>query len=181
MKLNLKKFILLCFVVFLVAFLLGFILGNQENNQDTNSQQTIDNLKTIQLKQAEPQTFEIQTNGYTMNQFTIQKNNDEEYKNQQLLFKQQQDETASQHYFDVLQKEQKNDPKKNEQDRIKKYCLESGYFKCIKITETCDKDQCYSVNITCTDNNFDVKWLDKNDPTPDEECHSYHVEIDGMD
>ena len=66
----------------------------------------------------------------------------------------------------------------SEEARIKAYCKENGYLKCIKITETELKDGVHEVKITCEDSDFNPKDLVWDEFDPDEECKDYDVVVE---
>ena len=66
----------------------------------------------------------------------------------------------------------------SEEARIEAYCEENGYLHCIGITETCMKDGCYKVTITCEDDDFDVSKLDFDTYKKKYECNDYEVIVD---
>ncbi|MFH1440179.1 MAG: hypothetical protein ABIG89_06425 [Candidatus Woesearchaeota archaeon] len=82
--------------------------------------------------------------------------------------------------WDKEKKEQDEGTYWNEEARIKAYCRENGYLKCIKITETELKDGSnivHEVKITCKDSNFDPSKLEWDEYDPDKECKKYDVEV----
>src|SRR3989339_518038 len=159
MKINLKNLIFASFVVFLVAFLLWFTVSFLENGEQANS------VNTLQSANQEQKSYTVYNNGYPMDIFVIEKQ-------QELKSKILADEKMYQNFKKSMQIKDSEDEIEDEEERIKDYCEDVGYWKCLKIKESCDGDQCYPVKITCTDLSFEAKWLDPNDPNPDNECDS---------
>ena len=77
------------------------------------------------------------------------------------------------------EKKKKNDGEYwSEEERIEAYCKENGYLKCIPITETCLKDGCHKVTITCEDEKFNPEDLVWDDYDKSEECKKYDIVVE---
>jgi hypothetical protein len=173
MKINLKNLIFVCFIVFLVSFLIGLTVSYLENNTQDNMQ----NIQSLPLGMTKPKTFTVYNNGYPMDVYIIEKDNSEQIKMQELKNKILTDEKMYQNFKKSMQIKDSADEIEEEEERIKDYCEDVGYWKCLKIKESCDENQCYPVKIKCTDLSFDEKWLDASDSNPDNECDSYDVDV----
>ncbi|MBI5392874.1 hypothetical protein HZA96_03300 [Candidatus Woesearchaeota archaeon] len=170
MKINLKNLLFASFVIFLVAFLLGFTVSFLENDAQTAS------ITSLPINQ-ETKSYTVYNNGYPMDAYVIEKDLSPLLKEQELKNKILSDEKMYQNFKKSMQIKNSEDAIEDEEERIKDYCKDVGYWKCLKIKESCDEDQCYPVKIKCTDASFDAKWLDPNDPNPDNECDSYDVDV----
>jgi hypothetical protein len=174
MRINLKNLLFASFVVFLVAFLLGFTVSLLEKDTQTYS------TNIPQSINQETKSYTVYNNGYPMDSYIIEKDLSPLLKEQESKNKILTDEKIYQNFKKSLQIKDSDDAIEDEEERIKDYCEDVGYWKCLKIKESCDEDQCYSVKIKCTDASFDAKWLDADDPNPDNECDSYDVDLENF-
>lgn len=123
---------------------------------------------------------EIHPDGVPMQTFTVKDEYDpfKVWQEKQKLNEDLDEYNTKKALWDKEKKEQEDGKFWSEEDRIKDYCKENGYLKCITIKDTCLEDGCHKVTIECEDSEFDpskLKWCDYD---PDKECEKYNIVVD---
>ncbi|MBS3122679.1 hypothetical protein J4434_07400 [Candidatus Woesearchaeota archaeon] len=127
--------------------------------------------------------YEIETDkkGASMQTYEIESNQYDSFKawQEKQKIKEELDKyNTMKSIWDEEKKKKNNGEYWSEEDRIKEYCKENGYLKCITITETCLKDGCHKVAITCEDEKFNPENLMWDDYDKDEECKKYDIVVE---
>jgi hypothetical protein len=159
-----------------ILSILAFLLVSCGNDNTTTQITPIINAPVTMT------TYEVYDHptGIQMDEYVIEK---EEYDNSKALQKQKQIEQLDEYetktkVWNTQKKKLEEGEFWSEEARIEDYCLENGYLKCIKITETCIKSGCYKVAIECEDYDFDATELEWDDYDKDDECEEYNIVVE---
>ena len=162
--------------VILTVMIMVLLVGCSNSN---DSQQTV-NYNIPNDMQLTTVTVAHTTQGYSMQNVVIKENIPNQYELAKKRKEMQEEFDKYKTLSRLWDKENLRNEEGNqyeEQFRIETYCLEKGWLACQKVTETCDDDGCYDVNIECEDNNFNPSYLKWNEYNPKYECNDYKVTV----
>lgn len=160
-----------------VLSILAFLLVSCGNDNSTTQTTPVINAPITMT------TYEVYDHptGMGMQEYVVEKeqyNNFEAWQEKEKLIEQLDEYETKTKVWNEQKKKLEEGEFWSEESRIKNYCLDNGYLKCIKITETCLKAGCYKVTIECEDDDFDATELEWDDYDKKHDCKEYNVVVE---
>ena len=180
---NFIKKTLLIAALSIFAFLLVSCSNDNSNSNNLNNNiQTSLNQASISAP-TNMVVYEVasHSNGVKLQEYVVEKPAYDNFKvwQEKTKIKEEMDEyETKKKRWDEQKKEQEDGEYWSEEERIKEYCEENGYLKCITFTETCLDDGCHKVTITCEDAFFEHEKLVYDDFDPEHECEDYEIVVE---
>ena len=168
------KKLLTIVILSILAFLL-VSCGNSDNSTTLTQANIQAPVKMV--------TYEVYDHptGIQMQEYVIEKeefDNSKTWQEKQKIIEQLDEYETKTKVWNKQKKKLENSEFWSEEKRIEQYCLEKGYLKCMKFTETCLKDGCHKVSIECEDSKFDPEKLEWDDYNKKYECEEYNIIVE---